>query len=168
MLLFQADIVNIIKEVKSIEVVFGMKTITLEVNGSDTFASVKEQLADMEGIEAETLAMLTFQGKQRADEQLLGNIDNIQPNGSRFYATRRLRGGGVRKGTVKKNEKVAFAKVKTDMARASITTASLRSDVFAVAEKKYLEVMNENAGDIIKDAIDNMEHGCSGNSNGND
>ena len=58
---------------------------------------------------------------------------------------------------LKKNEKLAFAKIKTDMVRASITTAMLRPDVFAVAERKYHEVMSETGGDIIKDSIDNMD-----------
>ena len=69
-----------------------MKTITLKVNGSNTCADVKEMLAAMEGIEAETLAMIKFQGKPCADEQKLKDVSNIK-NHSRFYATRRLRGG---------------------------------------------------------------------------
>ena len=46
----------------------------------------------MEGIEAESLAMITYQGKQCADERKLKDFSNIK-NQNHFYATRRIRGG---------------------------------------------------------------------------
>ena len=152
-LLFQADIVNIIKEVKSIEVKFGMKTITLEVNGSNTFADVKEMLAAMEGIEAETLAMITFQGKQRADEQLLGNIDNIQPNGSRFYATRRPRGGGkaIKKDKNMKDERILLLKAKLDNRRTMLGNDGIFNRV-----KHAVSTLNETMGTAFKTELKGM------------
>ena len=88
--LFQADIIDIIINVK-----FGMKNIPLTVNGNNTFAEVKEKLAAMEGIETDSISTITFQGRWCADDKKLKDISDIMNHN--FYATRRLRGGGVAK-----------------------------------------------------------------------
>ena len=72
-----------------------MKTIPMKVNGNNTCAEVKEKLAAMEGIEADSISMLTFQGRQCSDDAKLKDIKGITNHN--FYATRRLRGGGVSK-----------------------------------------------------------------------
>ena len=90
MFLFQADIIDIIINVK-----FGMKNIPLTVNGNNTFAEVKEKLAAMEGIEADSISTIRFQGRWCADDKKLKDISDIMNHN--FYATRRLRGGGVAK-----------------------------------------------------------------------
>ncbi len=76
-----------------------------------TFAEVKEKLAAMEGIEADSLSNITFQGRQYADDtklkDIMSKIKGAQAHD--FYTHRRLRGGGVSKKIGKKDREEAVS-----------------------------------------------------------
>lgn len=72
------------------------KTITLDVEPSETIESVKQKIQDKEGIPPDQQRLI-FGGKQLEDRDNEGNVNSIDrysiSNGSTVHLVLRLRGG---------------------------------------------------------------------------
>ena len=105
----------------------------------------------MEGIDADIISMLTFQGRQCSDDTKLKDIEGVTNHN--FYATPRLGGGGKSTKLVKKDAKIKILMSEIPgVAKALQQAASKQPVIEKVREKieKVLREMNQGPGVVMK------------------